>query len=233
MTDLKVQLSVQVPNGPTFQSSRTVAVTNEIFNISIPPNKQGTAAAKVDSEPKPIEGLVKLLLIQSNIYPVGEEAGEIKLTIESTKITKIPLHEPVLYLGTKMIEAIGEIGAISFDNTYKLGTARDKRKKAEDDEKKAKAALEVAKAEEKAAKEALEKAQKTAEKAEAAEKLKAATDKVTKAEAEEKAATAAVTKATADAEPEKEIADHTAQLSIVIGREAPAEQETPVRSPLL
>jgi hypothetical protein len=223
MTDLKVLLSVQVPNGSIFQSTRTVVVAAyEPFTLSIPPNKDGDASAGIDRMSKSSEGPVKLLLIQSNIYPVGEEAGEIKLTIDSTPITDKPLHEPVFYLGAEVIKAIGTIEEISFVNTYKLGTALKKKEEAEAEEIKAKEAFETAKEEEKTAKTAVEAAEGVAAKAEAEEKLKAATAKATKAEEALKAATAAVVKATADAVPEKEIADHTAQLSIVIGRDAPA-----------
>jgi hypothetical protein len=238
MTDLKVQLSVQVPNGPIFQSTRTVVVAAyETFNVSIPPNEKGDAAAGIDRMSNPNgEGPVKLLLIQSNIYPVSKEAGEIKLKIETKDfsqdppvitavIEETPLYEPLVLMGTKVIEVIADgepIEKISFINTYKLGTALTKKEEAEAEEVKVKEALETAKEEEKAAKKVVEEATETGAKAEAEEKLKAATAKATKAEEALKAATAAVVKATADAVPEKEIADHTAQLSIVIGRDAPA-----------
>ncbi|MBD1848311.1 hypothetical protein H6F89_34185 [Cyanobacteria bacterium FACHB-63] len=193
------------------------------------------AAAAVDSMAQTSEGPVKLLLIQSNIYPVGKEAGEIKLTIASTqtttastqtttdRLTDIPLHEPVLYLGTEMIKkVIGEIQKISFLNTYQLGKAKDKKTEAETKEKEKKTALEKAKTEETKAKQAVENETDPGKKAAAQEALKNATAAVTKAEAEAKEATAELTKATADADPEKEIADHTVQLSILIGRDASA-----------
>jgi hypothetical protein len=221
MTDLKVQLSVQVPNGPIFQSTRTVAVNAyETFNVSIPPNEKGDAAAGVDRMATSEEGPVKLLLIQSNIYPVGKEAGEIILTIESTSITDKPLHEPVFHLGAKVIEAIGKIEKISFENTYKLENALKNEADAVQKEVDAKDALKTKKDEEEAAKKAVEAATEAGAKAEAEEKLKKATAAVTEAEKALTAATTEVTKAIANLEQEK--ADHTAQLAIVIGRDAPA-----------
>ncbi|MEM9214097.1 MAG: hypothetical protein AAGD25_07085 [Cyanobacteria bacterium P01_F01_bin.150] len=233
MTTLKVQLSIQVPSGPTVQSTRTVEVDKyETFDLSIPPNSAGTAAAGIDRMPKPEEGPIKLLLIQSNIYPKGEGTGEIKLTVEATPILDKPLHEPLFLLGPEVIASLresnnddnnGEISKISFVNTYQP-TEPDNKKQAEDKVIEVNNTLVEAKNVKKQKEEAvqaLKDSQDVGAKATAEEELKAANAEVTTAEEELKAANAEVTKAIAAVE--KEIADHTAQLSIFIGRDAPAD----------
>lgn len=221
MTNLKVQLSVQIPSGPTVQSTRTVAVDKyESFNLSLPPNMDGDSSAGIDRMPKASEGPISLLLVQSSIYPTGGEAGEIKLTLGATPIADKSLHEPLFLSGAQVISALGEIAQISFVNTYKP-TEPAVKDAAAQKEAEAKTALETAKTEEESAKKNVEEAEGAEEKAGAEEALKTATEEVTKAEKALKEANDDVTKAVAAVEIE--IAEHTAQLSILIGREAPAE----------
>ncbi|MGC1528291.1 MAG: hypothetical protein WA783_19755 [Phormidesmis sp.] len=225
MTNLKVQLSVQIPAGPTVQSTRTVAVDKyESFNLSLPPNMDGDSSAGIDRMPKSSEGPISLLMVQSSIYPTGGDAGEIKLTLGTTPIADKSLHEPLFLSGAQVISALGEIAQISFVNTYKPTKPAEKDAAAQK-EAEAKAALESAKTEETSAQQRVEEADSAEAKAGAAEALTAATTKVTEAEEALKAATDEVTKAIAAVE--KEIAEHTAQLSILIGREAPTEPPAP------
>ena len=224
MTNLKVQLSVQIPSGPTLQSARTVeAASLEPFTLSIQPNKGGDASAGIDCMPKSSEGPIKLLMVQSNIYPVGEDA--IKMTVENTPITAKPLHEPLLLLGAEMIASLGEnIAKISFVNTYQLSKPTEK-DIAVKNEAGAKEALEAAKTKETTAIQTVENAKGTEGEAGEKEALEVATTQLAEAEKALKAANDEAAKASVAVE--KEIAEHTAQLSILIGREAPSKPPAP------
>ena len=229
MTNLKVQLSVQIPAGPTVQSTRTVAVDKyESFNLSLPPNMDGDSSAGVDRMPKASEGPISLLMVQSSIYPTGGDAGEIKITLGTTPIADKSLHEPLFLSGAQVISALGEIAQISFVNTYKP-TEPAKKDEAVQKEDAAKVTLESAKTEEESAKQKVEEAEGAEEKAGAEEALKTAAEKVAEAEKALKEANDEVTKAIAAVEAE--IAEHTAQLSILIGREAPAGTPAPPAEP--
>lgn len=225
MTSLKVQLNIQIPAGPTVQSTRTVVVDKyESFNLSLPPNTDGDASAGIDRMPKASEGPINLLLVQSNIYPKGADAGDIKLTVGTTPIADKPLHEPLFLSGAQVISALGEIAQISFINTYKPTKPAEKDAAAQK-ETEAKAALDTAKTGEASAQQTLEQAEGAEAKAGAEEALKQATAKVAEAEEALKQATDGVTAAIAAVE--KEIVEHTAQLSILIGREAAADSPAP------
>ena len=229
MTNLKVQLSVQIPAGPTVQSTRTVAVDKyESFNLSLPPNMDGDSSAGIDRMPKSSEGPISLLMVQSSIYPTGGDAGEIKLTLGTTPIADKSLHEPLFLSGAQVISALGEIAQISFVNTYKP-TKPAKKDAAAQKEAEAKVTLESAKTEEDVSEAKGRGGRRCGGKGWCGRSPKNGYEKVTEAEKALKEATDEVTKAIAAVE--KEIAEHTAQLSILIGREAPTEHCTACRPP--
>lgn len=140
MTDLNVKLSVQIPGGSTIQSSRIVTVgAHRKIDFSLPPGNGSeagmkisflpdkseagnttTEAGKINPEVKtsnPEAGKINLLLIQSSFYSGEKEGGEIRFSI-GKNINNQELAEPLLLLGSEMIDALAPPQTITFFNTF-------------------------------------------------------------------------------------------------------------------
>ncbi|PSR16859.1 hypothetical protein C8255_15650 [filamentous cyanobacterium CCP3] len=115
MADLSVKFTVQIPGGPTIQSDRKLAVsTHQKVDLSLPPNKAGTAKIDVDFTPDDTDK-INLLLIQSSLY-----SDNLTFTIDETDIKDQKLVEPVLLLGSELIKAIAMPNKITFANKANL-----------------------------------------------------------------------------------------------------------------
>lgn len=116
MTEINVRLSVQIPDGPTIQTARTVDVdAYEKIEVALPPNAGKNATVAIDV--LGVATKVKLLLIQSSLY--SSTRGDITWSI-GDKITDRKLGEPQLFLGSEAIDALGldQPVKIKFKNTY-------------------------------------------------------------------------------------------------------------------
>jgi hypothetical protein len=135
MTDVSVKLSVQVPGGPTIQSSRTVAVdTYEKIDVTLPPSKTAGKPSEITIPILKKEGLteLKLLLIEASFYSdektIDEKKWAIQYKIGEEKTGK-NLVEPMILLGSEVIKALGNFDAITITSTYpdETGTGTDKK----------------------------------------------------------------------------------------------------------
>jgi hypothetical protein len=116
MTDVTVRLSVQVPGGPTIQSTRVVAVdAYEQIDVALPPKDSKDATVAIDV--LGVKGKVKLLLVQNSL--AGKDGGAITWSLGDA-VKDRNLTEPQLFLGSDAIDALGLDGAkkITFKNTY-------------------------------------------------------------------------------------------------------------------
>jgi hypothetical protein len=119
MTDLNVRLSVQIPAGPTIQSSRTVTVgAHRKIDFSLPPGNGTQAGMEIKFLPDQSDaGKINLLLIQSSFYANEKEGGDLLFSI-GDKIQKKKLTEPLLLLGSEIIDVLAPPQTITFFNTY-------------------------------------------------------------------------------------------------------------------
>jgi len=139
MTDVSVKLNVQVPGGPTIQSSRTVAVdTYEKIDVTLPPSKTAGKASEITIPILKKEGSteIKLLLVEASFYS-GEKTIEGQDWAIQYKLVGTPgvvvegknLVEPMILLGGEVIKALGSFDAITITSTYpdETGTGTEKK----------------------------------------------------------------------------------------------------------
>ncbi len=126
MTDISVKLTVQIPGGPTIQTSQTLGVeAYESYDVSLPPE----STVQLTVLPADVKGKVKLFLVQSSLYSQTTGTDKITYSIDG-KITDRELDAPQLFLGTGTIDDLGPPQKVTFKNAYKKSqSALDKDKK--------------------------------------------------------------------------------------------------------
>ena len=117
MTDLSVKIGIQIPSGPTIQSNRTLTVdAPQQIDLALPPEGDKKASIDIGLSLEETDK-VNLLFIKSSFYSGEKEGGDLTVSINEM-IKDKPLTEPLLLLGSDIIDAVGALKTITFSNTY-------------------------------------------------------------------------------------------------------------------
>ena len=120
MAKISVDLGIQVKDGPVMKAARTIeADAYDKLDVPLAPGAEKT----YEIQPSGAAGAVKLLLVQSSFYSGKKDAdgkeitGTITYSIGAVVKDQV-LDQPLLFLGSGVLSALGPPQKISFKDTY-------------------------------------------------------------------------------------------------------------------